>query len=88
MKSFFSSIPLKYRYYFTIVAGIMLMVVLITLYSVNRAKSIIDDSIRDMLNMELAMMRGLFEREREHRTEKIRIASQKLPAKYFKKKSF
>jgi PAS domain S-box-containing protein len=85
MKSFFSSIPLKYRYYFTIVAGIMLMVVLITLYSVNRAKSIIDDSIRDMLNMELAMMRGLFEREREHRTEKIRIAA-KIAGELFEKK--
>lgn len=63
----------------------MLLVVLITLYSVNRAKSIIDNSIRDMLTMELATMRGLFVREREHRIEKIRIAS-RIASEIFIKK--
>jgi methyl-accepting chemotaxis protein len=75
MNHFFLSIPLKYRYYIPIVSGILLMVVLITPYSVNRAKSIIDDSIKDMLSMELATIRGLFEREREHRIERINIAA-------------
>ena len=74
MKRFVSSIPLKYRYYFPIVAGVIMLVVAITLYSVKQADSIIDDSINDMLTMELETIRSLFEREREHLLEQINIA--------------
>ncbi len=87
MKKILSKLSPKFRLYLPIVSGIIISVVIISAYSVNRTKSNIIDSIERNLTTQVKTIHRMFERERDLKLDKVKT-DLKLAHKLFYQKSF
>ena len=72
MRHFYSQLSPKLKLYIPIIFGIILAVTIISVYSVNRMKTNIYNSIERNLVMEVNTIKIMFERERDLKLDKVK----------------